>query len=155
MFKLVGVLIIIGIIIGGISYAVISDPDFDAQRLYEATLKEFANQSAQQERQFQLSQNMKPAMKQFSVSFSESNNDSNNSDHQGAYLLKMTVNNKNITLLYEGEKGLLVGQTIILEPVIKDNSVRWKCINGSVLARVRTKNCRLGYGHSNAEMSAL
>jgi hypothetical protein len=155
MSKLISILLITGIIVAGVSYAWFSDPEFSAHAIYKATLKEFAQQSGEQDKQFSSSQAMKAVSKKFKVLYDANENPLQNNLDSRDYLVTMTVSEKSISLVYETSDELLANQSIILEPVVEGTTVQWKCINGSVLVRVRTKNCRLGYGHTREEMSAF
>ncbi len=137
MKKLLVFTLLLAVILAGVGYAVFSDPDFKRQQIFIHTLKSFAKQLKPLESQFKLKQSMQPQRKSFTVSFTDS---------QGSYKINMMmqVEAKLVRLSYPKESDL-DGETIVLEPVIKQKKVLWKCLNGSLLTRYRIKDCRLGY----------
>ena len=155
MSKLLKILPLIVIFLGGIGYAILSDPGLPAAGLFKSTLKEFSQYSKQLDAQFKTSQSLSPSNKSLFVKFAAGGNPLQLSQATEQYTVKMMVSNMFVTLLFDDADGPLGNKSIILEPFIEDSVVKWKCINGSVLVRVRTKNCRLGYGHSSNEMSNL
>jgi hypothetical protein len=153
MSKLLKILPIIVVVLAGFGYVILSDPELPAAGLFKATLKEFSKHSRSLDSQFKASESLRASSKSLSVKFSTSENPLQSSQLAGQYRVKMTVSSMFVSLVFVDADGPLRNQSIVLEPFIKDNLVKWKCINGSVLARVRTKNCRLGYGHSTSEMA--
>ncbi|MDQ7048640.1 MAG: pilin [Enterobacterales bacterium] len=125
------------IILAGIGYAVYSDPDFKRQQIFIYTLKSFAKQLKPLESQYKLKQVMLPQRTSFTVSYTDA-------EGQQKIDMMMQVEAKLVRLSYPKE-GDLDGETIVLEPVIKQQKVLWKCLNGSLLTRYRIKDCRLGY----------
>jgi len=134
----------IAVVLGGISYAILSDPERPAVGLFKSTLKEFSQHSKHLDVQFKTSQSLTPLNKVLSVTFMAEQ-----------HMVKMTVSSQSVTLAFDDADGHLGNKSIILEPFITESTVKWRCINGSVLVRIRTKNCRMGYGHSIGEMSRL
>lgn len=155
MSKIVQILLIVVVIAAGMAYAILSDPELPTQGLFKATLREFSKHVAQLEKQLKNSNGMRTSQKNFTVIYSDENNPLTQTGVAGKFVINMQISKNLVTLMFSNKTGLLAGQSIMLEPKISDKVVKWKCINGSVLARVRTKNCRLGYGHSQIEMSQL
>jgi len=160
MSKIIQVSFIIGIITAGISYAILSDPELPTQGLFKATLVEFSIHAEPLERRFKKASKMQTSRKKFTVTYLNDDNPLAKVGVIDKFVVNMQVSEQRVTLVFSNKQGPLAGQSIILEPQVLGEQatgkvVTWKCINGSVLARVRTKNCRLGYGHSRIEMSQL
>ncbi len=145
----------VGVIAAGITYAILSDPELPTQGLFKATLKEFSKHARPLETQFKSSKKMQLTKKKLIVTYSDSDNPLSNDYTGGEFIIHMQVSEKLVTFVFDNKSELLAGESIILEPQIIGSKIVWKCINGSVLARVRTKNCRLGYGHFSSDMAAF
>jgi len=137
MKKLLVFTFLLAVILAGVGYAVYSDPDFKRQQIFINTLKSFSKQLEPLESQFKLKQVLLPQRKTFTVSFTGPQGPQN-------FEIMMRVEAKLVRLSYPKD-GDLDGETIVLEPVIKQQRVLWKCLNGSLLTRYRIKDCRLGY----------
>lgn len=135
--SLLGVLLII-IVAAGLFYAVNQDPERREHQLFVTTLKQVAAYSKPYESQFFTSQSIKADSAQISLPYQTSTGET-----QQIILSLQTANNQ-VTLRYGPGDSALANQTIILEPLVKNNQVYWKCLNGSVLLRFRSKACRLG-----------
>lgn len=135
---------IITIIVGGIAYTVVNDSEQPARELVKLTLKEFAKNAAELESQYLTDSLLTDQRSQFIVTL----------ENEGIIeeiSVKMTVQDNKVTLLYTNESLLLAGQTVVLEPFKKGEQVRWFCINGNVLVRLRDKECRIGNGILTSE----
>jgi len=137
MKKLLAFLLLLGVILAGVGYAVFTDPDFKRQQMFIHTLKAFANEVKPLESQFKSQQVLLPNSSTFNVDYTDS-------DGQQSLQIVMQVEPNLVRLSYPIE-GDLDGETIVLEPLLKQQKVLWKCLNGSLLTRYRTKDCRLGY----------
>ena len=146
MNKFILLLLLIGIIGAGIGYSIISSPDLPAQLLFKKVLNEFANHSADLEQDFLNNGVLKPQNKKLSLAFELG------SGSMGTFEISMVVSQYPVNLNISSTASELASQSIILEPTTDNSEVRWKCINGSVLVRVRTKNCRLGLGELRSDM---
>lgn len=135
-------IILIIFIFGGIGYAIYSAPERPEHLLFEQAIKKFSTYAAPLEKQFREKQSLPEFNQTASLSLPTS------SKTPTTIPLKITTQNNTITLLFGEGDSTLANQTIILEPFIKKDKVRWKCINGSVLIRFRSKECRLGQGVS-------
>jgi hypothetical protein len=130
---------IIGIIAFGIGYAFLNDPEQPARQLVKLTLQEFFNYAGELEEEYSAHSLLKENTKELLIVLTLSEKVTQES-------VKLTVENNQVTLLFNNENSILVGQTIILEPFNKNNQINWYCINGSVLVRLRNKDCRIGNG---------
>ncbi len=138
-------ILIIIIIASGIGYSFLNDPEQPARQLVKLTLKEFAENSDELEKQFLTNTLLNENVKELTVAFTYL-------DKEFLVPIKMTVQKNQVTLLFDDEKSLLAGQTIILEPFKKDNLTHWYCINGNVLVRLRSRNCRIGNGILSSDL---
>lgn len=148
MKNLIIVVLLLGIISVGISYSIYNSPDLPLQNMYKMALTEFAKQAEPFEQEFTRSSQFKTQDKL--VEF-----DTNSPDGANTHVaMTLTTTSAAITLSFMTGEFALAGETIILEPELKEGVIHWKCINGSVLVRIRTKNCRLGYGETRLSMLA-
>jgi hypothetical protein len=167
MKSLILFLLISAVVGAGVGYAVFSDPELPSVKLFEDTMKAFAKKSGYLEKQFLEKGSLSAQESQLSVHFSAAK------DGEKDIKLTMKISPKLVILRFpdfqlenasnneqneklaqqDTEKTIsLSGQSILLEPYIKDEQVRWKCIEGSVLVRLRSKDCRLGYGVLTTEL---
>ncbi len=146
MKKLLVFILLLGVIIAGIGYLVVQDQDFQKQKAFIETLKLFAKQAKPLEKQFRSKKGLKPSKKTLKLQLQTA-------DGPIKVLIQMQVRAKSVLLTYAGESDL-AGQTVILEPVISQQKVGWKCLNGSLLTRYRTKDCRLGYAIDLAKIES-
>lgn len=130
--------IIVLILASGLSYVVYQDPEKAEQQLFIATLKQAQIHTKHLESEFFTSQTLTSEPAKFNVMHPISNGET------GQISITLSTANNQITLRFDEGNTALAGQTIILEPVIKNNQVLWKCLHGSVLLRFRSKACRLG-----------
>ena len=114
--------------------------------MFEQALKGFAQKAKSLENEYKTSQNMVERASEFEIGFQSPLGESVRET------VTMEVSSQQVTLRIPDQSQVLAGQTIILEPSLTDGILRWKCINGNVLARVRTKNCRVGDGETLAAM---
>lgn len=131
---------IILIIASGLGYAIYSAPELPEHQLFNKTLEEFAKNAGKLEQEFKKLGQLTEFAQQLDVPFKTQQKESAN------ILVKTHISNNTLILTYDQGKTALANQTIILEPYLLEGRVRWKCINGSVLIRFRSKNCRLGKG---------
>jgi hypothetical protein len=139
-------LLLLGVIGGGVGYSLLNSPDFTSQLMFKQILKSFANKAIEFESQFRKQQSMEPQQKELLVEFQTPFGD------RLSEKLQLVVSKNIITIKIPNSSSALAGQSIVLEPVINENVLRWKCINGDVVIRVRSKNCRLGNGETLADM---
>jgi len=59
-------------------------------------------------------------------------------------IIEIRVDGEVVILTFLESDNELSGQTMIFEPVVNEQQVLWKCLNGSVLLRYRSKHCQLG-----------
>jgi len=143
--------ILVAVIGGGIGYSFYSDPEQASIQLFDQAMKQFAKRADILEEQYEESGVLSESteilkLERITVEESESK-----------LVVHMTVASQYVTLVFSDGKWPLANQSIILEPFIpealsEEKSVRWKCISGSVLVRIRSKNCRLGYGIVSSEL---
>ncbi|WP_444996893.1 pilin [Aliikangiella sp. IMCC44359] len=133
-------LILSFLIIIGIGYAVYNDRDFHEKQLFAQALTQFSLNAQQLEKQFLANSTLPEHNQQLNLNIPSSN----------VHLpLAIKSDQKTITLLFGNGNSALANQTVILEPYInKARQVRWKCIQGSLLLRYRSKSCQLGKGIS-------
>lgn len=125
------------LIVGGISYSYYSSPEQPSVQIVDKALDEFMRLAIPLEQTFIETQSITKIDKSLSVKLS--------SDPIN-YLVTMTVVSNKVLLTFPDDATLIAGKTVLMEPQIKDNKVLWKCINGSLLVRLRPRDCRLGNG---------
>ncbi len=149
MKNLMVVFAIVLVIITGIGYSLVTSPDYAGQKLFAEALKGFAAKAGSLQQEYLKNQGLPEQQHSlsidFDVLFAERVNQA----------VKMEVSSQRVVLRISDQSPLLTGQTVILEPSIENGRVRWKCINGSVVTRVRTKNCRTGIGETLESMEQL
>lgn len=144
-------LVLVAVIGGGIGYSFYSDPEQASIQLFDQAMNQFAKQAENLEIQYEKNGALSESTKILKL-------DTITSQESDANLVvHMTVASQYVTLVFSDGNWPLANQSIILEPFIPessflDKSVRWKCISGSVLVRLRNKNCRLGYGVSSSKL---
>ena len=144
-------LILVAVIGGGISYAFYSDPEQASIRLFDQAMNEFAKNAENLEKQYEKNDSLSESTKKLNLDRITSKEGEIN------LVVNMTVSRQYVTLTFPDGNWPLANQSIVLEPFIpetssENKSVRWKCIRGSVLVRLRSKNCRLGYGILSSEL---
>ncbi|MBV1908818.1 MAG: pilin [Kangiellaceae bacterium] len=130
----------------GIYYAVNQSPDVLAQSFFRTILKEVSPELLKYEKDLASAGTMKSETKQLSFNFIHPDG------NQERVTLSLSVKESQLLLAIGDTASLLSGETIILEPSREEGTTVWKCINGSVLVRIRPKNCRLGLGELRTEM---
>ncbi len=139
MLKNIVIFVLISCTLGvGIGYAIYSDPELASKQLFDRTIKAFAQNASALNLQYRNDQALTVLERELEVGDTESTGEN--------LSVQMKVSKKSVQLIFPDGDGALSNQTIILEPFLKENVLRWKCHNGSVLMRLRSKNCRLGYG---------
>ncbi|TQV85480.1 pilin [Aliikangiella coralliicola] len=139
-------ILLVASIIAGLFYAIYSDPERHDHQLFELAIKTFANNAEKLEQEFQSSGTLPAISQTHSLSFTDLTNT------QSTISLDMRVTGNAITLQFGDGESLLANQSILLEPFIANSKIRWKCIGGSALIRLRTKACRLGEGIQTQEI---
>lgn len=141
-------------------YAFFNDPELPAVRLFRQAISEFAKNASELELQFEQNGSLLAAdQKQgFSkiLSLDYESVSPENSGNISDTSIQMVVSEYSVTLTFSDSEWPLAGQSIILVPFIPESSLnsdqlRWKCISGSVLIRLRLKDCRLGYGIASSD----
>lgn len=127
------------LIVGGISYSYYSAPEQPSVQIVDKALNEFMQLAIPLEQTFFETQSITNIDKSLSVNLPSDPN---------SYLVTMQVVSNKVLLTFPDNATLIAGQTVLMEPQIKDNKVLWKCINGSLLVRLRPRDCRLGNGLS-------
>ena len=136
------VLLILALVAGlGVGYAVYNDPELPSILLFDQTMDEFAKKSPRLEQQFRDKGSFELSSDVMNFEFSNGKAaDISNVN------VSITIESNYITLTFEDGDWPFANQSIVLEPLLKENEFRWKCLSGSVLIRFRAKGCRLGYG---------
>ncbi len=147
MKNLIIVLFLVLLIGAGVGYSMLTSPDFAPQIMFKQILKEFAASAKDINAQFKSTQRMQQQQVELPVRFQLPLGESINIS------IDMQVDAHRVVLKVPNDSPYLTGQQIILEPAVTLNEVRWKCINGDVVARVRSKNCRLGNGETLESMA--
>ena len=139
----------------GIGYAIYSAPELPEHRLFELALKQFSNNAESLEKQFKDKRSIDNNQKQLTINYIDLEK------LESLMTLTMLVQNNLVTLQFTDGNTALANQTIVLEPYFarddsteseaSEQTVRWKCLGGSVLIRFRTRDCRLGYGFVTSE----
>lgn len=140
---------IVLIILSGIGYSIVTSPDYAQQRLFAEALKGFASKAGSLQQELIKNQRLTDQHQSITVDFKLLLGERVNQS------IKMEVANQRVVLRFSEQSNLLSAQSVILEPLIIDGSVRWKCINGDVITRVRSKNCRTGVGETLESMLQL
>ena len=140
-------IILIAVIVGGLYYAIYSDPEYHDHQLFDQAINTFANNAKELEQQFQSSGDLPLLSRKFTLSFIDQ------SDNQSNITLEMNVIHNAVTLTFGDAESALANQSILLEPFVSKNQVRWKCLGGSALIRLRSKECRLGEGINIQEIA--
>ena len=122
----------------GIGFAIYQDPERKEHQLFLQAIQQFALQAENIEKQFLSNQLLPPFNNTLQLDYADIQ------DSSGQIELNATMVNNQVTLRFGDGDSLLANQTIILQPVIEQQQVKWKCLNGSVLLRFRIKACRLG-----------
>lgn len=144
--NLVVVFFLVVIIGAGFGYVILSDPELNEQRLFDSAIAQFAKSAEPLEKQYFASQPLAATTQQFQLDFKDQQN------KPSTIPLTLSVANSLVTLSFGDGDSLQANQTIMLEPFVKDQKIRWKCLDGSVLIRLRSKECRLGQGISTAKI---
>ena len=141
MLRNISIAIFSLILIGsGIGYAIFQDPDRLLQNLVKESIHQVATKAKQLEPNYLKSGSLKKGS--FSLSL-----DYKDSQGQSATLpVQVNISGQMISLRYGDGDIPVANQTLILKPVAKNQSVIWQCLDGSLLIRLRPKDCRLGYG---------
>lgn len=124
------------VVAAGIYFTVISDPELEPKRAFDQAISEFAKNAELLEQHFKKNASLPPSTKTLYLTSGE----------QSGLTAKMQVFAQYVILTFSSGEWAVANQTIVLEPLIKDQQLRWKCINGSLLVRWRSKDCRLGNG---------
>jgi hypothetical protein len=132
-------LVAVAIIAGGLGYSFFSAPEQPTHQLVKAALDQFELDSLDLESQFQKNQRFSDFNSSINIDISS---------RTESFKVNMQGSNSKVLLTFPANAGLVANQTILLEPFIKESEVRWKCINGTVLVRLRPKPCRIGNGLS-------
>ena len=136
------------IVAAGIGYAIFTDPEYPIIRLVNQAIRGFAQNAGGLENQFRARASLPISTNQLSLDFVDAD------DQINKLAVDMLISSQFVTLVFPDTDSPLANQTIILEPYIKNEQIRWKCIDGSVLIRFRSKDCRLGYGILISELLA-
>ncbi len=135
---------LIAFLIAGIMYALNQAPEKKEQILVQKMLERFFLSSASWETEYQKKAKLSSIDLQF---FLESD--------PKPQSVKMNNSSTSIVVRFGRADNQLSEQTIIMEPVIENQEVRWKCIRGSVLLRFRPRPCQLGKAITNASLNTL
>jgi len=128
--------LLVTVVAAGIYFTVISDPELESKRAFDQAISEFAKNAELLEQHFKKNASLPPSTKTLYLINVE----------QTGLTVKMQVLAQHVILTFSSGEWAVANQTIVLEPVIKDQKLRWKCLNGSLLVRWRSKDCRLGNG---------
>jgi len=142
MKNIVTVVFLVVLVVVGIGYAVFSDPDFASKQIFDKVMTEFAKNAKPLESQYRKNSSLLVFSKVFDLSDMFDKDKGEQSD----YTVNMQVLAQQVILTFSDGDWAFANQAVILEPFIKDEQVRWKCIAGSLLVRLRSKDCRLGKG---------
>ncbi len=146
-------ILLIAIMMAGFRYVYYADPELPDRRLFADAINAFSNNAASSENEFVKKQSISQLNKSFSLKYIGSDK------VESVIGLRMSTQNNLVILTFGKGESLLAERSIIMEPYFTNKemnlaSVRWKCIGGSVLLRLRSKACRLGYGIDTREVSA-
>ena len=126
----------------GIMYSVFSDPELESKRIFEQAISEFAKNAGGLETQYKKDAALPVSSKILRLDGVDNQNDASGADPS----IKMQVFAQYVVLTFSEGEWDVANQTVVLEPFLKAKQLRWKCINGSLLVRLRSKDCRLGNG---------
>ena len=149
MKNLIVIFTIVAVILIGVGYSLVTSPDYAQQKLFAQALKGFAEKAGNLQREFLSRQNLAEQQLSITVNFEVLLGERVNQ------IIKAEVFSQRVVLRFSEQSPLFSGQSVILEPVVDNQTVRWKCINGDVVTRVRTKNCRTGVGETLDSMLQL
>ena len=144
MFKQLLVVLAIAVVVAaGISFSYFSDEQWYERQLFEQSLRAFGQEQRALNAAFAKDSQLPAYSKTLSLNYVDSNNAPLVID------IQITSSNNQVILSFGQGETQLAEQTIILEPILKtlddgNQQVYWKCLNGSVLLKYRTKACRLG-----------
>lgn len=149
MFKNVSqILVIVAITAAGFGYALMSDPERESHDLFQRAIVGFSLVASDLDQQYLTTKSFKNGSRSYQVDYKDENG------QVATQTISMMIDAQIIKLTFDNAPSSLSEQSILLEPLVKDDTVYWRCINGSVLVRYRTKDCRLGYGFTIAQMKA-
>ena len=149
MKNLMIVFIIILVVFSGIGYSLVTSPDYAQQKMFAEALKGFAEKAGNLRTEYLKDQSLTEQKRSISIDFQVFLGERVNQS------ISMEVLSQRVILRFSEQNQQMPGQTIVLEPSIDKGAVRWKCINGDVVTRVRTKNCRTGVGETLDSMLQL
>lgn len=129
------VLGVLSVLVGGIYYAFLQDKNRENRLLVESALQSFALKADSIERSFINEKQLKPSSSQENLPAVES---------QQIYRLSTIVDVDRVTLKFLDGDEELANKTLVLIPYIEDELVSWQCLEGSIILRLRPKDCRLG-----------
>ncbi len=122
-------------IVAGIRFAALHNSDIKDIRLVEAALVNFAQSASAIEQSLLLNQQLK-------LNSSVTNLPIDETDQ--FIQLTTTITNERVTLRFGVGDSEVANRTLVLTPHLVNDRVRWKCLEGSVLLRLRPKPCGLG-----------
>ncbi|TQV73943.1 hypothetical protein FLL45_13855 [Aliikangiella marina] len=119
----------------GIYFAVLQDKNRDDILLVEQAINNF-------------SQAVSPLEKQFlnNRKFQLANTKTNLPLNKTGQSIEVTtvVGVDRVTLRFSDGDTEVANKTIVLVPFIENSQVRWQCIEGSIILRLRPRDCQLG-----------
>jgi len=126
------------IISGGLYFSYMQDQDRHAQQMFKQVMAAVANLSPQLEQSYTANQQFSPQDKPVSLSVV------NHDGVQTKLSFVIQVEPEYVLISIAPGETLLADSTVLLEPVLSEGQVRWKCLGGDLLLRYRSKACKVG-----------
>jgi len=137
---------ILSLVVAAIGWAIYADPERHDKLLFKQALRQFASQSQVWEAQFTSESKLPQVNQTLTLNYLDRAN------VDATMSVKISTRGNRVVMQFGDGDTLLAQQTVALVPKQVKGQVVWQCLEGSLLIRVRSKNCRLGKGFTRNQL---
>ena len=130
-------LLLMGVIL---SVFLSADSDREGRIIFATILNDFSDKASEMEKELLLTGRMTPNRQNTEESYL------NSMDVKTKLSYDINIKSNSVTYQISTSAKFLANETIIFEPVMSKNSVKWLCNKGTVKKRYRPKVCRNNLG---------